>query len=182
MRKYPDITEQELIQQCKHGGLKYQEMLYKKFYGYAMGIGLRYLSDRNDAMEAVNDAFIKVFNAIGSYKETLAFKPWLRKVIVNTVIDKRRKILKTPAQVDLEEAEMIFSPALVLAQLQASDILKLMDNLPEMHRLVFNLYEVDGYKHEEISLMLGIPVSSSRVYLTRAKEQLRKNILQQEEQ
>ncbi len=182
MRKYPDITEQELIQQCKNGGLKHKEMLYKRFYGYAMGVGLRYLSNRDDAMEAVNDAFIKVFNGIGSYNETLAFKPWLRKIIVNSAIDSRRKILKNLAKADLQEAEMVITPALALAQLQAADILKMMDTLPEVHRLVFNLYEMDGYKHEEISLMLGIPASSSRVYLTRAKEQLRKNILQQEEQ
>ncbi len=182
MRKYPAITEQELIWQCKSGNLKHQEILYKQFYGYAMGIGLRYLSNRDDALEAVNDAFIKVFNRIGSFNESLPFKPWLRKVIVNTVIDGRRKTLKNPSQADLEEAETVATPALALAQLQAADILKMMGSLPEMHRLVFNLYEVDGYNHEEISTMLSIPASSSRVYLTRAKERLRKTLLQQEGQ
>ncbi len=182
MPEYPAITEQELIQQCKSGNLKHQEILYKQFYGYAMGIGLRYSANRDDALEAVNDAFIKVFNRIGSFNESLPFKPWLRKVIVNTVIDGRRKTLKNPSQADLEEAETVATPALALAQLQAADILKMMSSLPEMHRLVFNLYEVDGYNHEEISTMLSIPASSSRVYLTRAKERLRKTLLQQEGQ
>lgn len=181
MRQYPAITEQELIRQCKHGNLKYQELLYKRFYGYALGIGLRYLSDRDDALETVNDAFIKVFNTIKSFDDTLPFKPWLRKIIVHTAIDRRRKNLRNLAEVDLDEAAFISTPPMAVTLLNTNDILMLMNLLPDVNRLVFNLYEVDGYKHEEIGMMLGIAESSSRVYLSRAKEQLRKLILQQEE-
>lgn len=181
MREYPAIAEQELIRQCKHGNLKYQELLYKQFYGYAMGVGLRYLSNRDDTLETVNDAFIKVFNTIKSFDDKLPFKPWLRKVIVNTAIDRRRKNLRNTAEADLGEAAFIPTPPTAVTQLNANDILMLMGLLPEVNRVVFNLYEVDGYKHEEIGAMLGIAESSSRVYLSRAKEQLRKLILQQEE-
>ncbi len=181
MPKHPAIAEQELVRQCKRGHLKYQELLYKQFYGYAVGIGLRYSANRDDALEAVNDAFIKVFNSIKSFDEKLPFKPWLRRVIVNTVIDQRRKNIKNLAEADLDEAAFAATPALVVSKLNADDILMLMQLLPEMNRMVFNLYEVDGYNHEEISLMLGIAASSSRVYLGRAKERLRKLILQQEE-
>ena len=61
------IAEEEIIGQCKTGSLKYQELLYKQFYGYAMGIGLRYSISRDDALEVVNDAFIKIFNNIKNY-------------------------------------------------------------------------------------------------------------------
>ena len=61
------VAEDELIRQCKAGSLRYQELLYKQFYGYAMGISLRYSLNRDDALEVVNDAFIKVFNAIKSF-------------------------------------------------------------------------------------------------------------------
>lgn len=181
MPKNPAIAEQELVRQCKRGDLKYQKLLYKQFYGYAMGIGLRYSANRDDALEAVNDAFIKVFNTIKSFDEKLPLKPWLRKVIVNTAIDRRRKNLKNLAEADLDEAVMVATPAIAVAQLNATDILMLMQQLPELNRLVFNLYEVDGYNHEEIGKMLGIAASSSRVYLGRAKERLRKLILQHEE-
>ncbi len=180
MPKLPAITEQELVRQCKSGNLKYQELLYKQFYGYAMGIGLRYSYNRDDALEVVNDAFIKVFNTIKSFDDQLPFKPWLRKVIVNTAIDLRRKNLRHLAEADLDEAVFIATPALAVSNLNANDILTMLNLLPEVNRLVFNLYEIDGYNHEEIGTMLNIAASSSRVYLGRAKERLRKIILQQE--
>ena len=71
------IAENEIINQCKNGSLKYQEMLYKQFYRYAMGISLRYCLNNDDALEVVNDAFIKVFNNIKGYNNDKPFKAWL---------------------------------------------------------------------------------------------------------
>ena len=173
MLKNPAISEKDLIQKCKNGDLKYQEKLYKHFYGYAMGVGLRYLPDRNDTLEVVNDAFIKAFRSIGQFEEDGFFKPWFRKIIVNTAIDRKRKDLKFLYQADLSQAENIPSSTKAIENLEAADILKLLNNLPETQRTVFNLYEIDGYSHEEIGNMLGIPASSSRVNLSRAKEKLR---------
>jgi RNA polymerase sigma factor (sigma-70 family) len=169
------ISESELVQKCKHGDLKSQEKLYKHFYGYAMGVGLRYLSDRDDSLEVVNDAFIKVFKSISQFENEKLFKPWLRKIIVNTAIDRRRKDMNLLYQTDLEEAENIFSNPNAIENLNAADILNLLNKLPALQRLVFNMYEIDGYSHEEIGQSLGIPASSSRVNLTRAKEKLRKS-------
>lgn len=167
------VSETDLIQKCKKGDLKYQERLYKCFYSYAMGVGLRYLSNRDDALEAVNDAFIKVFGAISNFNETLPFKPWLRKIVVNTAIDRRRKDLKYLEQVDIEGADYIMIPSYAVEKLNAQHILKLMNELPDMQRMVFNLYEIDGYSHDEIGSMMNIAASSSRVYLSRAKEKLK---------
>lgn len=168
------IAESELISQCKQGNLRYQEVLYKQFYGYAMGVSLRYSINRDDALEVVNDAFIKVFNAIHTYNEDKPFKAWLRTVVVNTAIDQRRKGLKFMANTDIDEAPPIGEGATVISKMNAQDILKLLNLLPEIQSTIFNLYEIDGYNHEEIGKMLDIPVSSSRVYLSRAKERLRK--------
>ncbi len=175
------IAESELISQCIKGSLKYQELLYKQFYGYAMGISLRYSINRDDALEVVNDAFIKVFNALHTYNTDKPFKAWLRTVVVNTAIDQRRKGLKFIMNTDIDEAPPIGHGATVIGKLNAQDILKLLDGLPAIQSTIFNLYEIDGYTHEEIAKMLDIPVSSSRVYLSRAKERLRK-ILSTEEQ
>jgi RNA polymerase sigma factor (sigma-70 family) len=167
------ITEQGLIQQCKNGDLKHLEMLYKHFYGYAMGVGLRYSNNRDDALEVVNDAFIKAFGDIKNYQTDKPFKAWLRRIVVNTAIDKHRKERKHLMNVDLDDAVHIGHQATILQQLNVNDILKLMDQLPGAHRMVFNLYEIDGYDHNEIAAMMGVTASSSRVYLARAKEKLR---------
>lgn len=170
------IAEDELIRQCKAGSLKYQELLYKQFYGYAMGIGLRYSPNRDDALEVVNDAFIKIFNSMGGYDITKPFKAWLRTIVVNTAIDRRRKDMKLQLNIELDNAGPIVSHVNALDNLNAQDILNLMKALPAIQLTIFNLYEIDGYNHDEIAAMLGIPASSSRVYLSRAKEKLRKII------
>ena len=173
MRQPHGMAEEEIISQCKTGSLKCQELLYKQYYGYAMGIGLRYSLEKDDALEVVNDAFIKAFNSINGFKSDKPFKAWLRTIIVNTAIDRRRKDLKYQLNVDLENAAPIANNATAIENLNVQDILKLMKQLPALQLTIFNLYEIDGYSHEEIGQMLAIPVSSSRVYLSRAKEKLR---------
>jgi len=166
------IAEDELIRQCKAGSLRYQELLYKQFYGYAMGIGLRYCINRDDALEVVNDAFIKAFHSMGNYDITKPFKAWLRTIIVNTAIDRRRKDLKLQLNIELDNAGPIINHANAIDNLGVQDILNMMKELPAIQITIFNLYEIDGYNHDEIAEMLNIPASSSRVYLSRAKEKL----------
>jgi RNA polymerase sigma factor (sigma-70 family) len=179
MQQPRGIAEDEIISNCKTGSLKYQELLYKQFYGYAMGIGLRYSINRDDALEVVNDAFIKVFNSIKNYNSERPFKAWLRTIIVNTAIDRRRKDLKFQLHVEIDNATPVSTNTSAIENLNVQDILKLMKQLPAIQLTIFNLYEIDGYSHDEISKMLTIPESSSRVYLSRAKEKLR-NMLRSE--
>jgi RNA polymerase sigma factor (sigma-70 family) len=180
MHQSGGIAEEEIISQCKAGSLKYQELLYKHFYGYAMGISLRYSLNRDDALEVVNDAFIKIFNNINNFNSDKPFKAWLRTILVNTAIDRRRKDLKFQLNVELENAVPV-SSSNAIENLNVQDILKLMKELPPIQLAIFNLYEIDGYSHDEIGQLLAIPVSSSRVYLSRAKEKLR-SVLRSEEQ
>ena len=101
MRHLPHIAENELIAQCKTGNLKYQEILYHQYYSFAMAIGLRYSINRDDALEAVNDAFIKVFKKINSYDTAKPFKAWLSTIVINTAIDRRRQELKHLSNTDI---------------------------------------------------------------------------------
>jgi RNA polymerase sigma-70 factor (ECF subfamily) len=173
MLKASIISESELIQECKKGSLKYQEMLYKRFFSYAMGVGMRYLSDRDDTLEVVNDSFIKVFKSIKDFKNEQNLKPWLSRIVVNTALDRRRKDLKHQNLSPLENASDLSYPAQALENLNARDICQILDKLPNIQRMVFNMYEIDGYSHEEIGNILQIPASSSRVNLSRAKEKLK---------
>ncbi len=172
-----DIAEDEIIDQCKNGSLKYQEILYKHFYRYAMGISMRYSLDSDDALEVVNDAFIKVFNHIKGYNNDKPFKAWLRTIVVNTSIDRRRKELKHQLHIDIDHAVQVQSSAKAIENLHVQDIMKLMKELPPIQLTIFNMYEMDGYSHDEIASILNMPASSSRVYLSRAKEKLRSLII-----
>lgn len=172
----PDSTpfERELISGCQQGNTKHQEKLYKLFFGFAMGVALRYTSSRQEAMTIVNDSFLKVFDYINRYQFETTFKGWLRRIVVNTSIDHYRRVSRDLPIIDPEgpESQLAESDGNVIDQLSAEDILNLLNQLPTHYRLVFNLYEIEGYSHEEIAGQLGLSVSTSRVYLVRAKAQL----------
>lgn len=162
--------------------VRIQERIYMYFWGYLMGIATRYFKDRNAAKEVVNDSFIKAFKTMYAFRhgqETdefqKTFSAWLAKITVRTCLDRLRagKTLVDYVE-DYDHYEGAHSNyAEVEGRLFAEDILNLLHALPDLHRTVFNLYEIEGYSHEEISGQLQIPVSSSRTYLTRAKHKLR---------
>lgn len=163
----------EIIQGCLRNKEKSQEMLYKRFFGYALRVALIHNRNRDNALEIVNDSFVKAFSQIGKYDLTLPFKSWLSKIVINTSID-RFRANNRKINYDMQETLLVpdDSPGIV-AQLSAQDILKLLNLLPDIQRLVFSLYEIEGYSHDEISSMLRIPGNTSRVYLARAKKRLR---------
>lgn len=156
-----------------------QERVYVHYWGYLMGVSTRYFKDRNVAREVVNDSFIKAFKTMYDFKHNgdlldfqKTFKSWLSTITVRTALDKIRA--NKSALTFVEEYDDVHVGHVDVEQkLFAEDILKLMNELPELHRAVFNLYEIEGFSHEEIGSMLTIPVSSSRTYLTRAKQKLR---------
>jgi RNA polymerase sigma-70 factor (ECF subfamily) len=162
-----------IIQGCIKRAEKSQEVLYKKFFGYALGVARIYNHQRSDALEVVNDSFVKVFSKIGNYDASKPFVGWLRKIVINTSIDRLRKKSKDYLFVEAEKYAIPDESPTILGEIAARDIIEILDQLPSIHKTVFCLYEVEGYSHDEIAGQLGIPVSSSRVYLTRAKKQLR---------
>ena len=169
------IFLEKLITECKKGNVVHQEMLYKHFYGYSLSICRLYTYSNDDAVSILNDSFLKVFSSIQKkgYNDAVPFKNWLRRILINTAIDNIRKNSKHYYQLDIAEIEEVLPDENVVDNLTITDILKLLDELPKMHRIVFNLYEIQGFSHQEISVKLSIEESSSRVFLTRAKKRLR---------
>jgi len=163
----------KLIEGCRNGRHKDQEGLYKHFYGYAMGVCLRYAKNKDEASEMLNDAFLKVFNKLTTYDSSKLFKAWLRRIVVNTSIDYYRKSHKHDNKVPIEKAGREENDSDAIDQLSTEDLLKLIRQLPENYKIVFNLYEIDGYSHDEIAEMLQIPVGTSKSNLSRAKQKLR---------
>ncbi|RZL30311.1 MAG: RNA polymerase sigma factor [Pedobacter sp.] len=175
MLKFEDV-----IKGCVNNDSKSKEMVYKSFYGYLMAVILRYTNNHADAEELVNDTFIKIFKAAHQFvapKDTAAvektFKGWIAKIASRTAIDFLRSKRTFVSLDDVTEEGEPITHINIITALNVKDILKLLDDLPELHRLIFNLYEIEGFSHLEISKLLNIPESSSRVYLVRSKEKLR---------
>ncbi|TKC04890.1 RNA polymerase sigma factor [Pedobacter frigoris] len=174
------IKLDDAIAGCLRNENKSKEMVYKSFYGYLMGVILRYVNDRNDSEELVNDSFIKIFKGIAQFNAPKdntelqkAFKGWIARISSRTAIDFLRTKKVYTSVDDLAEDQQPLTNVNAVSQLNVQDILRLLEALPETHKLIFNMYEIEGFSHDEISKMLNIPESSSRVYLTRAKNKLR---------
>lgn len=170
---------EKLIKGCSKSDRKAQKALFSLYYGYAMSIALRYSYSREKAADITNEGFLKVFSRIQLFRGEAEFKSWLRKIIVNTALDHYRKEKKHEKQVSLENGFNELTEESVLDQLQAEDIIRMVQNLPEIYRFTFNLYEIEGYSHEEIASILGTTAGTSRANLSRAKQLLRQMILNQ---
>jgi len=169
-----NITDLEIIRKCSEGDFRAQEMLYKRYFSFAMSVCIRYCKNKDEAMEAVNDSYMKVLGNICEFDSSRPFKAWYGRILVNTAIDYYRrnqeKVSFLPPET-LPDTEEIQPEIYDL--LSAEEILNLFSRLPENYKIIFNLFEIEGYSHEEIGNMLGIAESTSRSNLTRAKKMLR---------
>lgn len=156
---------------------KHQKMLYKTFYGYAMGICLRYAGNRYEAAEIMNLGFFKVFNHLGTYSFEKPFKAWIGRIMINTSVDYYRSNLKMLRTDDLEKAEELEHGDFPDKKLRYDDLLAMVRQLPHAYRTVFNLYAIEGYSHEEIGEMLGISPGTSKSNLFKARDKLKRMVL-----
>jgi RNA polymerase sigma factor (sigma-70 family) len=179
----PTETPEELLRMSIKGDRKSQEKLYRQLYGFAMGICMRYTKSRDEALEVVNDGFLKVFTKGEQYDSKYPFKAWFRRIIVNTALDFYRSQQKHYYHENIEEAyEVSSGDSSPVSQLNHEELIGMVQQLPNGYRMVFNLFVIDGYSHEEISNQLDISVGTSKSNLSRAREVLRKMILKTEKE
>jgi len=148
-------------------------MLYERYYAYGIGICYRYAYNREDALEILNDGFMNVFDNLHRYNSDRPFKPWFRKILVNKAIDYYRKNRRHQQVEPLGEEHAEVYHTEPIYNMDRDDLMNLLNGLPEAQRLVFNLYEIEGYAHDEIGEMLAMSPNTSRSYLARAKQRLR---------
>jgi len=169
-----ELSDNELIIQCSEGKVRAQEVLYRRYFSFAMSVAIRYTCDEGEAMEIVNDSFMKVLEKTSEFDSTRPFRSWYGRIIINSAIDNYRRNAKHESHLQLYEIEATEEQEPEIdANLSAEDILRLFSQLPEQPRVTFNLFEIEGYSHNEIGQILGITASSSRSNLTRAKKILR---------
>lgn len=169
----PESSLKLLVDECRNGKLDSQKELYKQFYGYAMGVCLRYSQNREEAKEIVNDGFLKVFSHIRDQREGSSFKSWLRKIMVHASIDFFRRNEKYYNQSEISPFVKELSVPDSHSILSEQEILRLVQLLPPAYRMSFNLYAIEGYKHHEIAEMLGITVGTSKSNLAKARNKLK---------
>jgi RNA polymerase sigma-70 factor (ECF subfamily) len=169
-----EYSDSDLISGCLKGKELHQELLYKRYFSFAMSICIRYTKDRNEAMEIVNDSYMKVLENLGDYDTSKSFKAWYSRILVNTSIDNYRRNLKHSSSVSIDNiAETEEQEPDIDIELSVNDILKIFSRLPENYKLTFNLFELEGYSHDEIGKLLGVTTSTSRSNLARAKKMVR---------
>ena len=169
----------EIVNKLRRQKAGSERELYEHFFSYGMSISLRYSANHAEAVEVLNDSFMKVFKKVKNKKvenlKTDSFKPWFRRIIINTATDYHRKSQRyefIQSQKDWSETE-ISSEDIIIARLSYEDLLGLVQKLTPGYRSVFNLYAIDGYKHEEIADMLQISIGASKSNLSRARQVLR---------
>ncbi|MDW3192912.1 MAG: RNA polymerase sigma factor [Cytophagales bacterium] len=178
LRKSSELKK--LLKKAQKGDQRSQFELYEQFYGYAMSVALRFCDSREVAKEVVHDGFIKAFAKLASVTGEDSFKPWLRRIIVNTAIDYHRKEMSRGVHMDIVEHDVVDVSEDSLSKLSAEDIFEAIKLLPPAYRMVFTLYAVEGFKHEEIAQKLNISVGTSKSNLSKARVKLQGILSQME--
>ena len=174
------MTEDELIRGCLKDDASSQKEIFNRFAGRMLGVCNRYARNSADAEDILQDAFIKVFNKIYQFKFEGSFEGWIRKIVVNTALKKYslRRYEKEVVGYDIKDRDESSMEPSTYAHISQKEIMDLINNLPDGYRLIFNLYVIEGYQHDEIAEMLGIQSGTSRSQLVKARSLLQKQILQ----
>jgi len=180
-----DKRLQRLIKKCRKNDRQAQFDLYHHCFDYLLAICFRYQRQREDAVSLLNDAFLKILLNLDAFDTQKEFMPWAATITVRTAIDQfrsqkayRENTEFTPYDSDLEEIEFGPRQEAIVNSLNEEDVKELVFSLPERERMVFVLYEWEGYKHQEIATKLDCSERSSKRYLNGAKQLLRKQILE----
>src|SRR4030095_4111675 len=165
-----------------------QKRIYDSFYNYAMTICNHYTNNYDNSVEVLNDGFLKVFREINRFKPSYtdimgSFKGWMRKIMIYTAIDHFRKNQKYRLTKELNE-EVIQVPADsedTFDKISYDEILRAIQKLTPGYRVIFNLFVIEGFSHEEIASRLGISIGSSKSSLARGRRQMQKILFQQKQ-
>lgn len=164
----------QLIQECKKGNIRAQEQLYKLFSAKLFSVCLKYSRSYEEAQDNLQEGFLLIFEKILQFNFKGSFEGWIKRIIINFILQKYR------SQKVFEIVTENF-PETVEIEIEDDDIsmdflLKIIQELPDKYRLVFNLYILDGYSHAEIAEMLEINIGTSKSNLARAKMILKEKI------
>jgi len=178
------MNEHDIIKGCLRNDRASQKALYEQYYSKMLGVCMRYCRDRDEAKDVLHEAFLKVFNNLKNFNGTGSFEGWIRRIMVNTSIDNLRRNKQNYLIVstvyanekaslladDVEEDDLLLS-------ISKEEILKAVQELTPAYRTVFNLYVIEELSHKEIAELLDISEGTSKSNLSKAKFNLKKNLM-----
>lgn len=166
----------QIIRNCQSNKRKSQQQLYDMFASKMFGVCMRYCKNRAEAEDCLQEGFIKVFSKIHLYSFKGSFEGWVRRIMVNTIIEYFRKkqaevLVDEFPTIQEEEEDEVFVPII-----SSSELLLVIQELPPKYRVVFNMYAIEGYTHKEIADEMDISVGTSKSNLSRARKWLKQKI------
>lgn len=161
-----------------------QSEIYELYADVLFGICLKYSRNYQDAEDTLQDSFLIIFDKIKQYSNKGSFEGWLKRIVINTALQKYRKKNHLQLIKEISDTEEVVEIDFEDTNLDIGFLLKLVQELPDKYRLVFNLYVLDSYSHKEISEMLNISEGTSKSNLSRARKKLKEKLekYQQREQ
>jgi len=171
------LTEEQLIKGCIQQDMECQRMLFEQYAGRMMTICLRYSCDQPEAEDILQEAFIKIFSHLSQYKFQGSFEGWMKRIVVNCALKMIQKKRIQFSEIHSQELISTQPDPDALSNLTEDELLKLISNLPDGYRIVFNLSVMEGYNHDEIAALLGIQPTTSRSQLVKARRLLQKQIM-----
>ncbi len=169
-------SEENIIRGCRKGKAKAQKELYDLYASAMLGICLRYVKNKAEAEDVLQDGFVKVFKSIGSYSGDGSLSGWIYRIMVNTALNylrSKKKIQFVEYNGNIQDSGEDVYAEPVFSRQQFMDAIQ---SLPDGYRTVFNLYVLEGYKHREIAEILDVSVNTSKTQLAKAREMLRKKL------
>lgn len=170
----------KIIKQCQQNDAKAQAALYELFAGKLYAVSYKYSKNQQEAEDTLHDGFLTILNKIDQFKHKGSFEGWMKRIVMNTALEKYRKDKVFPLiHEEIEDEVMVDIDE---ENIDLDTLLTSIQKLPNRYRLVFNLYVLDGYSHKEIATLLEISEGTSKSNLSRAKVILKKELEKNEQQ
>ena len=172
------LKETELIEGCIKNSRTAQQALYNSYCRKMMVVCLRYTKGIDEAEDILQEGFIKVFNAIKSFRQEAKLETWITRIMVNTALNAQRKKMYLYPMVDVEDLHLP-EQEISLSGIHFKQLLELIQSLPQGCQIVFNMFAIEGYSHKEIAELLGISEGTSKSQFARAKSLLQQKLLKE---
>jgi len=161
------MSLKQLILNCKKRDIRSQSEIYQLFAGKLFALCLKYSKTKQEAEDNLQDAFITIFNKVDQFKHIGSFEGWMKRIVINTALQsyREKKVLNLVEENYPDEVEVEVNES----DISLDFLLKIIQELPERYRMVFNLYVLDGFSHKEIASLMGIAEGTSKSNLSRAR-------------
>jgi RNA polymerase sigma-70 factor (ECF subfamily) len=183
------LSDDQIVEGCRKGKRQAFSALYEKYAAVMLGVCYRYTKSRMEAEDVLQEGFVKVFQKIGSFESRGSFEGWLRRLMVNTAINHYKANQRHKTQeIDLNSKDVVNrfenedETIDIEGVLPQAELVSMLQGLPDGYRIVFNMYVIEGLKHDEIAEELNISTNTSKSQLFKARRWLRQKIEERQKQ